>query len=360
MKRKKSRTIAMNPLANATGKQYTGTGKEFTLDTSKLSFAKLRQLAIPTEVKLQLQKIEMPLLPDMKYIGYSGEAEYHALGASLADYMRYKDRHYSKGKCEKMAANWLRKKIVTTRVFTFNNNSAWKIFSRDYYPQKITNLYKNINDWFELQFRAKVQDIAETKDKTEKVKKENELKDYVQNSMLKREIEAITTENQDNREEVMKCIESFVLNPQVVLEHQYKYFFELARQQGSVATEIKRGIRDNIKHTGRSVCINGTNALSNELTTYDEKIYKNALKALPVYSFLQGVNDNIDAAFNYIDSFSSTDVSIGQTRAYTKELGESNTPYDELYGSEKKSDKWVYFAAAGILLAVVYAKKKKS
>lgn len=360
MKRIKNRTIAMNPFANAVGRKITATRKEFTLDTSKLSFAKLRQLAAPTEVKLQLHKIEMPLLPDMKYIGYSGETEYHALGASLADYMRYKDRHYSRGECEKMAANWLRKKIVTTRVFTFNGNSAWKIFSRDYYPQKITNLYKNINDWFELQFRAKVQDIAETKDKTEKVKKENELKDYVQNSLLKREIEAITTENQDSREEVMKCIESFVLNPQVVLEHQYKYFFKLARQEGSVAAEIKRGIRDNIKHTGRSVCINGTNALSNELTTYDEKIYKNALKALPVYSFLQGVNDNIDAAFNYIDSFSSTDVSIGQTRGYTKELGEFNTPNDELYGSGKNSDKWVYFAAAGILLAVVYIKKKKS
>lgn len=360
MKRIKNRTIAMNPLANAVGGKITTIEKEFTLDTSKLSFAKLRQLAVPTEVKLQLHKIEMPLLPDMKYIGHSGEAEYHALGASLANHMRYKDRHYSKGECEKMAANWLRKKIVTTRVFTFNGNSAWKIFSRDYYPQKITNLYKNINDWFELQFRAKVQDIAETKDKTEKVKKENELKDYVQNSLLKREIEAITTENQDNRKEVMKCIESFVLNPQVVLEHQYKYFFELARQEGSGATEIKRGIRDNIKHTGRSVCINGTNALSNELTTYDEKIYKNALKALPVYSFLQGVNDNIDAAFNYIDSFSSTDVSIGQTRGYTKELGEFNTPDDELYGSGKNSDKWVYFAAAGILLAVVYTKKKKS
>lgn len=360
MKRIKNRTIAMNPLANAVGRKITAKEKEFTLDTGKLSFAKLRQLAVPTEVKLQLHKIEMPLLPDMKYIGYSGEAEYHALGASLAKHMRYKDRNYSKGECEKMAAKWLRKKIVTTRVFTFNDNSAWKIFSRDYYPQKITNLYKNINDWFELQFRAKVQDIAETKDKTEKVKKENELKDYVQNSLLKREIEAITTENQDNREEVMKCIESFVLNPQVVLEHQYKYFFELARQEGSVAKEIKRGIRDNIKHTGRSVCINGTNALSNELTTYDEEIYKNALKALPEYSFLQGVNDNIDAAFNYIDSFSSTDVSIGQTRGYTKELGEFNTPNDELYGSGKNSDKWVYFAAAGIFLAVVYIKKKKS
>lgn len=361
MKRIKNRTIAMNPLANAVGRKITAKEKELTLDTGKLSFAKLRQLAVPTEVKLQLHKIEMPLLPDMKYIGHSGEAEYHALGASLAKHMRYKDEHNSKGKCEKMAAKWLRKKIVTTRVFTFNDNSAWKIFSRDYYPQKITNLYKNINDWFELQFRAKVQDIAETKDKTEKVKKENELKDYVQNSLLKREIEAITTENQDNREEVMKCIESFVLNPQVVLEHQYSYFNTITGQEyTNIATEIKRGIKDNIKHTGRSVCINGTNALSNELNNYDRKIYENALKALPEYSFLQGVNDNIDAAFNYIDSFSSTDVSIGQTRGYTKELGEFNTPNDELYGSGKNSDKWVYFAAAGILLAVVYAKKKKS
>ena len=42
MKRKKSRTIAMNPLANATGKQYTGTGKEFTLDTSKRSNLELK------------------------------------------------------------------------------------------------------------------------------------------------------------------------------------------------------------------------------------------------------------------------------------------------------------------------------
>lgn len=354
MKRKKSRTIAMNPLANAMGKQYTGTGKELTLDTSKLSFAKLRQLATPTEVKLQLQKIEMPLLPDMKYIGHAGYSEYHAMGKALADYIRDKNS-IPKTK------EWLRKKIITTRVFTFNDNSAWRIFSRDYYPQKITNLYKNINDWFELQFRAKVQDIAETKDKTEKVKKENELKDYIQNSLLKREIEAITTENQDNREEVMKCIESFVLNPQVVLNHQFNYFnIRTGQEYTYIATEIKRGIKDNITGRGRNAAINGTNKLSNDLNAYDKKIYNNALKALPEASFLQIVNDNIDAAFKYIDSFSSTDVSVGQTRGYSKELGKFNTSADEIYGSGKKSDKWVYFAAAGILLAVVYIKKKKS
>ena len=177
----------MNPLANATGKQYTGTGKEFTFDTSKLSFAKLRQLAIPTEVKLQLQKIEMPLLPDMKYIGHAGYAKYHAMGKALADYIRGKD---SIPKTKK----WLRKKIVTTRVFTFNQNNSWRIFSRDYYPQKITNLYKNINDWFELQFRAKVQDIATTQDKMEKAKKEQELKRYLVEDFLQDQIGTILTE----------------------------------------------------------------------------------------------------------------------------------------------------------------------
>jgi len=343
----------MNPLANATGKQYTN-GKTLTLDTSKLSLAKLQQLAKPTKVELQLQEVKMPLLPEMKYIGHAGYAEYHAMGKELADYIRDKNS-IPKTK------EWLRKKIETTRVFSFNDNNAWRIFSRDYYPQKITNLYKNINDWFELQFRAKVTDIANTQNEKEKLQKENELKNYITNDFLKKEIEAITTENQDNREEVMKCIESFVLNPQTVLNHQFNYFnIRTGQEYINIATEIKRGIKDNIKGRGRNAAINGTNELSNDLNAYNREIYNNALKALPEASFLQVVNDNIDAAFKYIDSFGATDVSTGQTREYTKELGEFNTSNDEIYGSEKKSSKWVYFTAAGILLAVVYIKKKKS
>ena len=352
MKRKKSRTIAMNPLANATGKQYTGTGKEFTLDTSKLSFAKLRQLAIPTEVKLQLQKIEMPLLPDMKYIGHAGYAEYHAMGKALADYIRGKDSIPETKK-------WLRKKIVTTRVFTFNQNNSWRIFSRDYYPQKITNLYKNINDWFELQFRAKVQDIANTQDKTEKAKKEQELKKYLVEDFLEDQIGTILTEAEANKEEVMKCIESFVLNPQIVLNHQFKYFNTLTGQENTyIAREIKKGIKDNITGRGRHAAINGTNELSNDLNSYNKKIYENALKALPEISFLQATNDNIDAAFKYIDSFDSTEVSNAQTDNYTDRLGAHNIPNKDLGGKKKKSDLGIILAGAGILAVIVYLKKR--
>lgn len=352
MKRIKNRTIAMNPLANATGKQYTGTGKEFTLDTRKLSFAKIRQLAIPTKVKLQLQKIEMPLLPDMKYIGHAGYAEYHAMGKALADYIRHKDS-IPKTK------EWLRKKIVTTRVFTSNQNNSWRIFSRDYYPQKITNLYKNINDWFELQFRAKVQDIANTQDKTEKAKKEQELKKYLVEDFLQDQIGTILTEAEANKEEVMKCIESFVLNPQIVLNHQFNYFDTLTGQENTdIAREIKRGIKDNIRGSGRHAAINGTNELSNDLNSYNKKIYENALKALPESSFLQATNDNIDAAFKYIDSFDSTEVSNAQTDNYTDRLGAYNIPNKDLGGKKKKSDLGIILAGAGILAVIVYLKKR--
>lgn len=67
MKRKKSRTIAMNPLANATGKQYTDTGKKFTLDTSKLSNLELKAPQKPYNPA----KCGMFLLPKYKEFDFS-------------------------------------------------------------------------------------------------------------------------------------------------------------------------------------------------------------------------------------------------------------------------------------------------
>ena len=157
----------------------------------------------------------------------------------------------------------------------------------------------------------------------------------------------------------MKCIESFVLNPQIVLNHQFKYFNTLTGQENTyIAGEIKKGIKDNITGRGRHAAINGTNKLSNDLNSYNKKIYENALKALPEISFLQATNDNIDAAFKYIDSFDSTEVSNAQTGNYTDRLGAHNIPNKDLGGKKKKSDLGIILAGAGILAVIVYLKKR--
>jgi len=357
MKRQRKKAFVSNPLANATGKQYTNSGKEFTLDTSKIPLAKLQQLAKPTKVELQLQKVEMPELPEMLWIGYSPSTDYHTFGTELAK-QRKSMYHGNKDKVKKI----INGREYKTRQFTYNGNNAWRIFSRDYYPQKITNLYKNINDWFELQFRAKVQDIANTRDKTEKAKKEQELKKYLVEDFLQDQIGTILTEAETTKEEVMKCIESFVLNPQIVLNHQYAYFNSQMQQEATdTAAKIKEGINSNIKpYQGRGDCTGAVNEEFSSVNGSNRVTYNVALKELPTESYLQVVNDNIDAAFKYIDSFDSTEVSNAQTDDYTDRLGTFNIPDKDLGGGggKKKSDLGIILAGVGILTAIFLLKRR--
>lgn len=355
MRRQKKKAFVSNPLANAMGKDYTNSGKTLTLDTSKLSIVNLRELAKPTEIELLLREVKMPELPAMIWIGYSPSADYRTFGAELAK-QRRNMYHGNKNKVKKIIEG----RESKTRQFTFNGNNAWKIFSRDYYPQKITNLYKNINDWFELQFRAKVQDIVNTQDKTEKAKKEQELKKYLVEDFLQDQIGTILTEAEATKEEVMKCIESFVLNPQIVLNHQYAYFNSQMQQEATnTAAKIKEGINNNIKpFQGRGDCTAAVNEVFSSVNGFNRLIYNAALKKLPTESFLQVVNDNIDAAFKYIDSFDSTEVSNAQTDNYTDRLGTHNVPFKNLGGGggKKKSDLGIILAGAGVLAAIAYFK----
>ena len=352
MRSPRKKAFVSNPLANATGKQYTN-GKTLTLDTSKIPLAKLQQLAKPTKVELQLQEVKMP---EMIWIGYSPSADYHTFGTELAK-QRKSMYHGNKDKVKKI----IEKRKYKTRQFTYNGNNAWRIFSRDYYPQKITNLYKNINDWFELQFRAKVQDIADTRDKTEKAKKEQELKKYLVEDFLQDQIGTILTEAEATKEEVMKCIESFVLNPQIVLNHQYAYFNSQMQQEATnTAAKIKEGINNNIKpFQGRGDCTKAVNEVFSSVNGWNKITYNAALKKLPTESYLQVVNDNIDAAFKYIDSFDSTEVSNAQTDDYTDRLGTHNVPDKDLGGGgKKKSDLGIILAGAGILAAIFLLKRR--
>ena len=316
---------------------------------------KLQQLAKPTKVELQLQEVKMPELPEMIWIGYSPSADYRTFGTDLAK-QRKNMYHGDKNKVKKIIEG----KEYKTRQFTFNGNNAWRIFSRDYYPQKITNLYKNINDWFELQYRAKVQDIANTQDKTEKAKKEQELKKYLVEDFLQDQIGTILTEAEATKEEVMKCIESFVLNPQIVLNHQYAYFNSQMQQEATnTAAKIKEGINNNIKPCqGRGDCTGAVNEVFSNVNGWNRIVYNAALKKLPTESFLQVVNDNIDAAFKYIDNFDSTEVSNAQTDDYTERLGTHNVSDKNLGGGggKKKSDLGIILAGAGILAAIAYFK----
>ena len=390
MKRIKSRTIAMNPLANATGKLSKDSSSELTLDTSKLSVAKLQQLALPTTVKLKLHKIEMPVLPKFYMVSSQGYQP-ERLGEKINDY--FNKHRFVKwalapaGPFGYLLGNELQNALnnkdypytlYTTRYFKHNDNKAWGIFSEKYASgdvggdgksSKLAALTKNINDWFELQFRAKVQDIAETQDKEEKLKKEEELKNYIQNKLLKDKIEEIVVEAAEDKEDVKKAIEAFVLNPADVVKNQLAYRNkQLVREDyngETMATKMKKGAK--YKGSGnsnrRKRAINSINEFFDWVAYTNNNIYRRILSERPFYDYLQAVNDNIDAAFKYIDNFDSGEVSRGQTRNYTKELGDFVRPDEYKDGYEdfqKKNNKWVILAAGGILAAVIYFKKKKS
>lgn len=354
----RTKKIVSNPLANATGKQL-GERTTLVLDTKNIPITTLQRLAKPTKVELKLQKVVMPVLPLMEAIGYSPKNSYYDFGKYVAG--KAKKGSFS-SECKSLANRELQKAKVKSRVFVYNNNSAWRVFSRDYYPQKIENLYKNINDYFELQFRAKVQDIAETQDKAKKTQKEQELKKYLTESLLREQIGTIITEAQENKEAVIKCIESFVLNPQIVLNHQFVYYNERYRQENpDTAAEVKRGIKavtNRLTSGGaRDGSINATNETFTATQNMNRETYNAALAKLPVNSYLQIVNDNIDAAFKYIDSFDSTEVSNGQTQLYTRTLGRFNTsPRAGSSGFKKKSDLGILLAGGGVLAAIYMLK----
>lgn len=133
----------MNPLANATGKRYTGTGKEFTLDTSKLS-----NLGTNTPQKpYNPAKCGMFLLPKYKEFDFSQK------GGPTITQRRYVNNILGE-KDEKLpvtdgrfpgSAFLLNIGVETIGVPQFQAvNGFWEAYNKGF----IQKVYDKINDFF--------------------------------------------------------------------------------------------------------------------------------------------------------------------------------------------------------------------
>lgn len=195
----------MNPLANATGKQYTGTGKEFTLDTSKLGQAgKLSTLQKPYKpVQCGMFLLPKYYLPDVE---------------TAAPFAR------GKGKVEDIM-NVFKKypslDYVSAYHFSTKDNEAnkkvWEKFTDLYDQGYIKRIYDKINGYFASGLPNYVKEHSQS-----------EIDNYFYPTYVEEVIaEEVTTNNgfKSNSEWLRilrELIYNFISNPEELFETMYK------------------------------------------------------------------------------------------------------------------------------------------
>ena len=229
MKRKKSRTIAMNPLANATGKQYTGTGKEFTLDTSKLSNLELKAPQKPyNPAKCGMFLLPKYFLPDVeKAAGFTKRGRIEDI---INIFKKYPSLDY-------VSAYHFSTKDIEI------NKKVWERFTDLYDQGYIKRIYDKINGYFASELQNYV-----------KTHSQSEIDGYFIPTYIEEVIaEEITTNNgfKDNAEKqriLRSLIFNFINSPATLFEAMY----ENAKQQ--LLTEARKLT---LKITGISDAENG-------------------------------------------------------------------------------------------------------
>lgn len=351
-----------NPIAHANGGVSQGktiTGKK--IDASKLQEGSLEVFqarkklkAMFEEFKGKIKTCEMPKLAYYKRIGYGSAADYRGFGQRIWEYP------YESSKREQK--NW---DIKSSKNFA--TNAAWENWSKNYYPQIMQNVYTKINQYFQTYYPKEILAIAETTDKSEKSSKQKELQDNLSTKVLENIIKTVIKEGEDDYQSIFDCIKTFVLYPQQVLEHQYKYVNEVERQEGTNAAAMKSYANEKHKfyNTGNFCStIDAINDTYSTINSYNRALYQKALLALPKDDFAQIVNDNIVIANNFIKDFTAIDVGITISEDYTNNVATADVNQMGLqYGSgENKSttsDRQMLFLGVGILGVFLLLKKKK-
>lgn len=347
-----------NPIAHADGGVSEGLGKK--IDTSKLKEgsleyyqAKKKLKAMFEDFKSKIKTCEMPSLAYYFRIGHGSRADYRDFGHKIWDIP-----HPNKGNAEywdiKLSKN-------------FATNAAWENWSRDYYPQKMTELYRNINEFFKIDYPKKILEIAEIEDKEEKKKKENELKDYLSNTLLDNKIKEVIREGEEDYQNIFDCIKTFVLFPQDVLAHQFNYVNEVERQEGTNAAAMKSYANE--KHiwlnTG-NFCetIDTINGKYSYVNGQNRSFYAQILRQVPQEGFSEALNDNIVAANEFITEFTANDVGMTISQDYTDNVATADVNQTGLqYGSggnkSTTSDRNMLLIGIALLGFLLFIKKKK-
>ena len=349
-----------NPIAHADGGVSEGLEKK--IDASKLKEgsieyyqARKKLKAMFEEFKSNIKTCEMPKLAYYKRIGYGSAADYRGFGQQIWDIPYEPTKRDPKYWDIKLSKN-------------FATNAAWENWSRNYYPQIMQKLYDILNRYFANQFLTDVLKIAEERDKKEKVTKQKNLKEYLQNHLLNNHIKEVIREDETDYQNIFDCIKTFVLYPQQVLEHQFNYVNEVERQEGTNAAAMKSYANE--KHiwlnTG-NFCqtIDAINYMYSNINSYNRVLYQKALSVLPKEDFAKILTDNIDAATVFIDDFTANDVGITISKDYTNNVATAdvNQTGDLQYGSggnkSTSSDRKMLLLGAGILGVLFFIKKQK-
>ena len=348
-----------NPIAHADGGVSEGLEKK--IDASKLKEgsidyyqARKKLKAMFEDFKSKIKTCEMPKLAYYKRIGYGSAADYRGFGQQIWDIPYEPTKRDPK--------YW-----DITQSKNFATNAAWEQWSEGYYPQIMANLYNNFNEFFTIYYPQRVLEIAETTDKEEKTKKENELKEYLQNTLLNEYIKSIIREGKEDYQNIFDCIKTFVLHPQQVLEHQFNYVNEVERQEGTNAAAMKSYANE--KHiwlnTG-NFCqtIDAINYMYSNINSYNRVLYQKALSLLNNRGFSEVLDDNIVIAHNFIKSFETVDVGITISQDYTDNVATADINQTGLqYGSggnkSTTSDKNMLLIGIALLGVLFFIKKKK-
>lgn len=346
-----------NPIAHADGGVSEGLGKK--IDASKLKEgsieyyqARKKLKAMFEEFKSNIKTCEMPNLAHYKRIGYGSAADYKGFGQRIWDYP-----------FNKSDLKW---DIKLSKNFA--TNAAWENWSRNYYPQIMTNVYTKINQYFQTYYPKEILEIAETTDKSERNNKQKKLQDNLSSIVLENIIKTVIREDETDYQNIFDCIKTFVLYPQQVLEHQFNYVNEVERQEGTNAAAMKSYANE--KHiwlnTG-NFCetINTINNKYSSINSYNRALYQKALLALPKEDFAQIINDNIVIANEFITNFTAIDVGLTISKEYTNNVATAdvNQTGGLQYGSggnkSTTSDRKMLLLGAGILGVLFFIKKKK-
>lgn len=354
----KKKNRVKNPIAHADGGVSEGLGKK--IDPEKLKEASIdvfqaqkKLKAMFEEFKSNIKTCEMPPLARYFRIGYGSRANYKDFGHKIWDIP-----DPNKGTADywdiKLSKN-------------FATNAAWKIWSRDYYPQKMTDLYGNINEFFKIEYPKKILEIAETEDKEEKKKKEKELREYLSNTLLEDKIKEVIREGEEDYQNIFDCIKTFVLFPQDVLAHQFNYVNNVERQEGTNAAAMKSYANEKHKfwNTGNFCStIDTINGKYSWVNNQNKSLYSQILKQVPEKGFSEALNDNIVAANEFITEFTANDVGITISQDYTDNVATADVNQTGLqYGSggnkSTTSDKNMLLIGIALLGVLLFIKKKK-
>lgn len=350
----------MNPLANATGKQYTGTGKEFTLDTSKLSNLELKAPQKPYNPA----KCGMFLLPKYKEFNFSQK------GGPTITQKRYVEN------CLGLKAG--RTLPVTDgrfpgSAFLLNigeetvgvpqiqaANGFWEAYNKGF----IQKVYDKINEFFAK--RSWYDEFLKNTKYYTSTNKGGFMWDLIEQNIFAADV--LKKPQSDIFENTKVAILRYIMYPQEIVDKGYK---EAKAYNERIAKSTRKMITNFDWKDIASLGFNRINKAASEayfndeygdkITKPNEDIYKQATEANKgKKTYLQVLKENANEL---------TEDTVAERRRWNEATNDADTAegtgsYNNGSGDWNKGitksngDKTMLLAAAGILVGIFYIKRK--